>query len=195
MEALADWVLEGFQREHPGAIPHWIGHSMGGYIALAILERFPARVRSLTLINSSPFADSEERKMLRLRAMDAARAHREHYVRTTVRGLFDPECAIARPEAVDRATTWGLEASLEGILGSLEGMRLRSDRSGLLRESGKPVLLLHGQADPVIGPEIRASIDQLSSQFQSTTLPHGHMGPLEAGPQGLEHLRTFLRTV
>src|SRR5690554_8229078 len=42
-----------------------IGHSMGGYIALAFAELYPDNVRSLTLLNSSAQADSEERKINR----------------------------------------------------------------------------------------------------------------------------------
>jgi len=192
MEDLAQWALEGLDRHHPGTPAHWIGHSMGGYIALAILERAPDRVCSIGLVNSSPFADTDERKTLRLRAIETARAHRESYVRTTVRGLFDSEFATVQPEVVDRATEWGLEASLEGIVHSLDGMRVRSDRSDVLLHSGKPSLILHGQQDPVIGPETRQSIDRLSAEFRTHTLSHGHMGPLEAGLQGLACLKAFL---
>jgi pimeloyl-ACP methyl ester carboxylesterase len=41
---------------------HVVGHSMGGYVALALAEKFPGRVRSLTLLHSSAYADSPERR-------------------------------------------------------------------------------------------------------------------------------------
>ena len=36
----------------------FVGHSMGGYVALAALKLFPERVSGITLFNSHPFADS-----------------------------------------------------------------------------------------------------------------------------------------
>ena len=42
------------------------GHSMGGYIALAIAEKYPQLISSIALVHSTAFADSEEKKANRL---------------------------------------------------------------------------------------------------------------------------------
>ena len=39
-----------------------VGHSMGGYIALAFAELFPEMMLGLCLMNSTSFADTEEKK-------------------------------------------------------------------------------------------------------------------------------------
>ncbi|RYY09442.1 MAG: alpha/beta fold hydrolase, partial [Chitinophagaceae bacterium] len=41
---------------------HLLGHSMGGYTALAFAEKFPENLKSLTLFFSTYFADDEEKK-------------------------------------------------------------------------------------------------------------------------------------
>ena len=39
-----------------------IGHSMGGYTALAYLAKYPMKVSGICLFHSTPFADTEEKK-------------------------------------------------------------------------------------------------------------------------------------
>ncbi len=42
-----------------------IGHSMGGYVALAFVEKYSNNVKGLCLMNSTATADSEEKKINR----------------------------------------------------------------------------------------------------------------------------------
>ena len=39
-----------------------VGHSMGGYVALAFAERHPDRTEGVVLLHSTPYADSEEKR-------------------------------------------------------------------------------------------------------------------------------------
>src|SRR5690606_23884260 len=39
-----------------------IGHSMGGYVTMAFTEMYADKVEKLVLLNSTPIADSEEKK-------------------------------------------------------------------------------------------------------------------------------------
>ena len=43
------------------------GHSMGGYISLALAEKYPALISSIALVHSSAFADSDEKKYNRIK--------------------------------------------------------------------------------------------------------------------------------
>jgi len=47
----------------------FVGHSMGGYVALAFAELYPETVKGIVLLNSTSRADSEERKLNRDRAI------------------------------------------------------------------------------------------------------------------------------
>jgi pimeloyl-ACP methyl ester carboxylesterase len=58
-----------------------VGHSMGGYIALAFAELFPDHVKGLVLLNSTSRADSEERKVNRDRAIEAVKQNYAAFVR------------------------------------------------------------------------------------------------------------------
>ena len=50
-----------------------IGHSMGGYVALAYAEKYPKEILGLCLMNSTANADSPERKINRDRAIIAVK--------------------------------------------------------------------------------------------------------------------------
>src|SRR5690606_16027744 len=50
----------------------FIGHSMGGYVTLAYVEKFPVDVNSFVLMNSFSLPDSEEKKEQRLQAVITA---------------------------------------------------------------------------------------------------------------------------
>jgi pimeloyl-ACP methyl ester carboxylesterase len=51
----------------------FIGHSMGGYVALAYAELYPESVKGLVLLNSTAKEDSAERKTNRDRAIIAVK--------------------------------------------------------------------------------------------------------------------------
>ncbi|UJH89984.1 hypothetical protein LZ575_13605 [Antarcticibacterium sp. 1MA-6-2] len=55
-----------------------LSHSMGGYVALSYLEKFPEDVLALLLINSTPEKDSEERIINRERAIELIKKKKEH---------------------------------------------------------------------------------------------------------------------
>ena len=61
-----------------------VGHSMGGYVALAFAERFPKNVEGLVLLNSTPLPDSEEKKANRDRVLKVIEKEKELFVRTAI---------------------------------------------------------------------------------------------------------------
>ncbi|MDZ7613245.1 MAG: alpha/beta fold hydrolase [Flavobacteriaceae bacterium] len=46
-----------------------VGHSMGGYISLALAEEYPDNIKGLCLLNSTAMEDTDEKKMNRDRAI------------------------------------------------------------------------------------------------------------------------------
>ena len=45
-----------------------LGHSMGGYVSLAFAEKYPEKISGIVLLNSTPEADSEEKRINRDKA-------------------------------------------------------------------------------------------------------------------------------
>src|SRR5699024_11354569 len=69
----------------------FIGHSMGGYITMAFLEKYPDAVEKLLLLNSSPKADSEKRLKERDQVVKIVKKHKQIFVKSSIRNLFRSE--------------------------------------------------------------------------------------------------------
>jgi pimeloyl-ACP methyl ester carboxylesterase len=63
-----------------------VGHSMGGYVALAFAELYPEYVKGL--LNSTARADSEERKQNRDRAIKAVKHSFINFISLSIANLF-----------------------------------------------------------------------------------------------------------
>jgi pimeloyl-ACP methyl ester carboxylesterase len=156
----------------------FVGHSMGGYVALAFAELYPENVRGLVLLNSTSKADSEERKTNRSRAIKAVKKDYIGFVRLSIANLFNPENREQLVDEIEKTRSEALKTPLQGIVASLEGMKIRKDRETLLRSATYPILLILGKKDPVLNYE-----DGLK-QIENTTaklvaFPDGHMSHIE----------------
>ncbi len=65
-----------------------MGHSMGGYVALSILETLNNSVKGIVLLNSTVHADSEERKVNRGRAVFALKRNKDGFISMAISNLF-----------------------------------------------------------------------------------------------------------
>lgn len=156
-----------------------IGHSMGGYIALAFAEKFPGITRNLLLINATARADSDERKESRRRAIELVKQNSESYVRQAIPLLFSPENRRTLPQRVKEAQLQALHTSKQGIIAALEGMRRRPDREVILHFAGFPVRMIASREDPIL-PLSTAQEQAQNSNIPIHILPGGHLSHLEA---------------
>ncbi len=193
VEAMAEVVLSLLQ--HLGLHKVTLaGHSMGGYVALAFAERYPQKLQSLILLNSSPWPDSPERRASRERAIALVKRNREGYLRQAIPLLFAPEsrakCASAIQEAVQSAQKMNTQA----IIAALYGMQMRPDRERVLRELSCPVLLVAAKKDPILEHE---KLRQLAAEtgVKWLSLPLGHMSHLEAPAELKEGLQPHLKAL
>lgn len=155
-----------------------VGHSMGGYVSLAFAELFPDNVRSIILINSSASADSDERKLNRDRAIQAVKYNHDSFIRMAVANLFSPDNQQKLKNEIEHVKQQALKTSLQGIVATLEGMKIRKDREVLLHFGTYPIALILGVQDPVL------NFSQTSKQVEGTratlfSFPDGHMTPIE----------------
>lgn len=170
------------------------GHSMGGYVALAFAELYPDMVKGIALINSTSLADSDERKANRDRAIKAVKKDYTSFVRLSIANLFSENNREKFADAIENVKQEALKTPLQGIVASLEGMKIRKDREVILHFAPYPILLVLGKKDPVL------NYDENLSQIEGTavkltTFPDGHMSPIENQDELLQALLDFLKTV
>lgn len=171
-----------------------VGHSMGGYVALAFAELYPEKVKGLVLMNSTSSADSDERKANRDRAIKAVKQNYTNFVRLSIANLFSEDNRERLVEEIEKVKTEALKTPLQGIVASLEGMKIRRDREVLLHFSPFPKLLILGKKDPVLNYE--ENLKQIKdTDVQLVVFPDGHMSHIENRDALLKTLLGFFKIV
>ena len=155
-----------------------IGHSMGGYVALAFAEAYPKKVKALCLMNSTSQDDSEEKKQNRDRAIKAVKSNYKTFVRVSVSNLFKPENRTKLKNEIEVVTQEALKTPLQGIIAALDGMKNRPNREKIFSQSLFKKMMIIGKEDPAL------DYNSLIKQTQNTDVyvvefPDGHMSHIE----------------
>lgn len=171
------------------------GHSMGGYISLALAEKYPDRIESLVLMNSTTLPDNDEKKAQRLKAVDSAQKYFDTLVNMSIPNLFAKDQLENLRDEIDFVKTIAKETSVEGVQAALRGMRLRPDRTTILNQFSKPKFIILGSQDEAVNPTEFLSVIQKDDQTKILELNMGHMAYLEAYDEVLEGLNDFFGEV
>jgi pimeloyl-ACP methyl ester carboxylesterase len=171
-----------------------VGHSMGGYVALAFAELYPDNVKGLFLLNSTSRADSDERKINRDRAIKAVKQNHTNFVRISISNLFSEDNREVFAKEIEKVKLQALKTPLQGIVASLEGMKIRKDREVLLHFAPYPIQLVLGEKDGVlIYDDTRDQIE--GTKVELTTFPDGHMSHIENEKELKIVLLKFLKKI
>lgn len=155
-----------------------VGHSMGGYVGLAFAELFPKNISKLVLLNSTSKEDSHEKKINRNRAIKAVKQNAVNFVSLAIANLFSENNRTRLADEIEKVREQALKTPLQGIVASLEGMKIRKDREKLLHKNLFPVLLILGKKDPVLNYE--DSISQIeNTTAELVSFEDGHMSHIE----------------
>jgi 3-oxoadipate enol-lactonase len=146
-------VLDGLAIERATIV----GHSLGGYVALAFARMFVERVSALALVCSRLAADSPEQATARESL--AARLETENSIEPALEAYF-PKFFAARtlgenPLAIERAKTIARSIDPRGAAAMLRGMALRGDSYDIAPDLRMPVLVVAGRTDAIV-PETEA---------------------------------------
>ena len=172
----------------------FVGHSMGGYVALAYAEMYPESMRALVLLNSTSNADSEERKANRDRAIKAVKKDYSSFIRLSIANLFSPDNRERLIDEIEKVKLEALKTPLQGVVASLEGMKIRKDREVLLHLTPYPKMLILGKNDPVLIYE--NALEQIEeTTVKLVTFPDGHMSHIENREQLKTVLLDFFKSV
>jgi pimeloyl-ACP methyl ester carboxylesterase len=171
-----------------------VGHSMGGYIAMAFAELYPEHVKGLLLLNSTSKADSEERKINRDRAIVAVKQNYGAFVSMSIANLFSEDNRERLSKEIEKVKKEALKTPLQGIVAALEGMKIRKDRQVLLHFAPYPIQLVLGKKDGVLNYD--ENIEQIEgTNVQFTSFPDGHMSHIENEKDLKQVLENFLKKV
>jgi pimeloyl-ACP methyl ester carboxylesterase len=171
-----------------------IGHSMGGYISLALAERYPSKLAGLGLLHSTAYADSLEKKNARIKSMEFIRQHGPAlFIRQSTPNLFSDRFKQDYPEILETMILRYADFKEASLLSYYEAMMKRPDRTGVLSNFPGRILFIIGEEDLAIPLE-----DSLR-QCHLPRISHihiledtAHMGMLESKEKTKTALHLFI---
>lgn len=193
MEGMAEVIHAIIHEENIEACPV-IGHSMGGYITLALAEKYWNHVTAFGLFHSSAFADSDEKKATREKGIAFTRQYGAfEFLKTTTPNLFSPETKEKRPGLIEEQVA-GLHNFLdEAVVLYYQAMMARPDRTAVLQNTAVPVLFIMGKYDGAVPLEDGLKQCHLPKKSYIHILQRsGHMGMLEETEESNRILEEFL---
>ena len=169
-----------------------VGHSMGGYTAMAFAELYPENVSGLCLVHSTAYADSEEKKKDRDRVIKLVKKEHRQFVSDMITSLFSPESISKIPDEVEKVKRIAANVSKQSIISSLEGMKERKNRELILKYADYPVLFIVGKKDTIINYEtIYPQMGMCKYPFVLMMDDLGHMGFYESPKNTIAELESF----
>lgn len=163
-----------------------VGVSMGGYVALALVDRHPGLVAGLGLLDTKSTADGEAARENRLRIADRIEAVQTiEPVVPMASVLIGDTSRAERPHLTARIEGWIRGQHPAGAAWSQRAMAARPDRTEALRRYAGPVLVARGAEDALAPAADAEHMVDAARDVESVTVPGaGHLAAVEA-PEGL----------
>ncbi|MHA6696451.1 alpha/beta fold hydrolase [Chryseobacterium sp. A321] len=158
---------------------HLLGHSMGGYAALAFAELYPQSLKSLTLFFSSYFEDSEDKKDQRARSLRIISENFKSYANAGIPPLFSQFELKALSGPIQLAKEVALATPVEGVLASVKGMMERPNRKAVIEELDCKIMFVLGRHDQAIESDKLYKDLPQKANIKAYVLDCGHNGHLE----------------
>jgi pimeloyl-ACP methyl ester carboxylesterase len=171
-----------------------VGHSMGGYVGLCFAEKHPDLLSGLGLFHSHPFADSEQKKVDRIRVNEFIKQHGiAPFAGHFVFNLFAKKFVTKRRAFIDRLIHKTSMHHSDAIIAASNAMIKRKDKSDVLTKLVCPALFIVGKQDKSISIDYslrQLSLPQISSIHVFDEV--GHMGMYEIPEKTLEVVEEFM---
>jgi pimeloyl-ACP methyl ester carboxylesterase len=173
-----------------------VGHSMGGYLALAMVEKKPENFGGLGLFHSTAYPDTEEKKVNRKKSIEFIKMHGARpFVRQTTPNLFSASYKNEFPGRMESLIERYADFKPASLISYYEAMIRRPDRTSVLKNFRGKILFIIGEEDlavPMSEGLRQCHLPQCSHIhiFENTA----HMGMLENSAKSNQALKEFIHS-
>ena len=172
-----------------------VGHSMGGYVALAFADLFPHHLRGLGLLHSHALADTESIIERRMATCEQVMQNRASYIVGFIPPLFTARSRVALTVEIKDLQDQCLETKAESIIAAQRGMAARPSRLHVLQQLEVPVLFIYGKNDPRLPVELALSQAMEAQHAEILLLENvAHMSHIEERDYVRPRLANFVST-
>jgi len=170
-----------------------VGHSMGGYVALAFASLYQSSLLGIVLFHSQAAEDDIITKKNRDRTIEIVKNNHAKFISSFIPSLFTEENAIKFAKKIETIVEKSILTKNEGIIAALAGMRDREDYLLLLSRLNIPVLFIAGKQDSRIPISKILKQIELPKNAESLILENvGHMGFIEAKELTYKAVKQFV---
>jgi len=127
-----------------------VGHSMGGYVSLALLEMCSDEIDHICLFHSTAKADSEQKKKDRNRAIKTVQDKQNVYLKTAIPFLFPEQFQKSCTLQIQKMIEEGMRLHPNGISAALKGMQQRKNTNQILKDFSAKTTYIAGTLDPLL---------------------------------------------
>ena len=172
-----------------------VGHSMGGYVALAMLDKYAKHLENITLLSSTTSADSQEKCDRRRREIELIKAGKKNTLARLVPHVgFAAQNVNRLKDYIEDIRELILISEDEGVIAILGGMIERKSRGEQLRDSGIPHLFIFGRHDYYIPQEVADEMIEQDPNAKVIWLEEsGHMGFYEEPEKCAEAILNMIK--
>jgi len=173
------------------------GLSMGGFITLNAIKKFPERFEALILCDTQCIADTAEVKENRNKAIEQIKRDGEtEFNEKFVKSVFHPNSLTNKTELVENLSDIVFANSKEIIIAGIIALAGRSETCSNLSAIGIPTLIICGREDSVTP---LAQSEFMHEHIKGSSLKiidnAGHVSNLEQPEEFNEYVRNFLDSI
>jgi pimeloyl-ACP methyl ester carboxylesterase len=173
------------------------GLSLGGYIALNAVLKYPDRFDGLILNDTQCIADTPEIKENRCTAIIRIKEQGvEQYADESIKKLFAPESFIKKENVIAEVKEMTINTPKQTLCNTLHALAERKETCSRLQEINVPVLIMVGKEDKITPIAAAQQMHEKILNSKLEIIQHaGHLSNLENPPAFNTHLVKFLELV
>jgi len=170
-----------------------VGHSMGGYVAMAFARRYSEMLAGMVLVATRVGADRKAARQNRMALADDVRSRGAMAVVVSMLSKLFAAGNVGRdPGLSERLREIMMEQSSEGIIAGLHAMASRPNSGGVIKSLQIPMLVIAGAQDAIIRERAVRAISRSAQSSTFVSVPDaGHMPMMENPAMFNEALRVF----
>ncbi|MCC5921801.1 MAG: alpha/beta hydrolase [Cyclobacteriaceae bacterium] len=194
IEHLADSVYS-YCKSNRIVKPVIIGHSLGGYVMMALEEKCPNLSQALIFLHSHVYEDTEERKEGRNKTIEFIdKQGVPKFIDSFVPLLFYHKNRKGNQPYIDFLVSEARKLEEEILIHYSKIMRDRESKENIFADLEKPILMIAGDQDTAVPAKTSLAHQRLNKQYLRFHMlkDAGHMGFIEKFDESNRIILSFL---